>query len=244
MNWFRRSKPTIEFINENPGVAELMPLIPAKEVRHSWVERAARDFAKLREDPSWNHKKTMHTARCPGIFTLQRHGWIMRTWQDIVITTNKDDPTNFSWLCAHSQDGVGHHPPHQLSNFWEEWPENTLRTVVKIHSGWRCLVPKGYYLLEMPIPLREENRFTTVPGYFSREAGPAHMNVQLLWHVMDGETLIKAGTPIAQYVLVPKDQPEMICRDAQPEDRLHLAHLYDSSKFVKSYNEVKKMWST
>lgn len=96
--------------------------------------------------------------------------------------------------------------------------------------------------MEMPLPLSEENRFTTVPGYFSKEAGPASMNVQLMWHVMDGETLIKAGTPIAQYVLVPKDQPDMVCRDANLKDRLHLSALYDSSKFVKSYNEIKKLF--
>lgn len=241
LNLFRRLK--IEFVNEVPGVAEYMPLIPAKEFRHSWVERAVKDFAKTREDPAWNHKKFMHTARCPGIFSLQRHGWIMRTWQDIVITTNKADPVNFSWLCAHSQDGVGFHQPHQLADYWGQWPETTLRSVIKIHTGWRCLVPEGYYLHEMPLPLSEESRFTTIPGYFSREAGPASMNVQLLWHVMDGETLIKAGTPIAQYLLVPKDQPEMLCRDADVrKDKLLLARLYDETKFVKNYGEVKKLF--
>jgi hypothetical protein len=102
-------------------------------------------------------------------------------------------------------------------------------------------VPKGYYLLEMPVPLSEEQRFTTIPGYFSREAGPASMNVQLLWHVLDGATLIKAGTPIAQYVLVPKEQPSMICRDAMPSDKLSLSTLYDSSRFVKNYRDIKKL---
>lgn len=167
----------------------------------------------------------------------------MRTWQDIVITTNKADPVNFSWLCAHSQEGVGFHQPHQLADYWEQWPETTLRSVIKIHTGWRCVVPEGYYLHEMPLPLSEESRFTTIPGYFSREAGPASMNVQLLWHVMDGETLIKAGTPIAQYVLVPKEQPEMLCRDADPrKDGLTLAKLYDASRFVKNYNEMRKLF--
>lgn len=235
-------RPKIEFINEMPGVAEMMPLVPAKTFRHPWTERALSDFAKVREQPGWNHAKMMHTARCPGIFTLQRHGWIMRTWQDIVINTTKDDAVNFSWLCAHGQQGAGFHPPHQMADFWESWPADTLRSVVKINTGWRCIVPKGYYLLEMPLPLSEESRFTTIPGYFSRETGPASMNVQLLWHVTDGETLIKAGTPIAQYVLVPKDQPDMICRDAEPRDKLGLSALYDASRFVKHYGEVRRLF--
>lgn len=243
MNWFRRNKPTIEFVNELSGVAELMPLISAKEFRHPWVNRAVHDFAKIRENPTWNQKKLIHTARCPGIFSLQRHGWIMRTWQDVSINTKKEDNINFSWLCARNQDYISHHPPHQLADYWEDWPKDTLRSVIKINTGWRCVVPKGYYLYEMPLPLYEEQRFTTIPGYFSREAGPASMNVQLLWHVMDGETLIKAGTPIAQYILVPKEQPEMICRDAdEDKDRLRLSRLYDETRFVKNYNEIKKLF--
>lgn len=240
---FFSSPPKLEFFNETPGVAEMMPLEPAKEYRHPWANRAMEDFAQIRKTTNWGHSKSMHTARCPGIFTLQRHGWIMRTWQDIVITTDVKDNVNFSWLCAHDQNGVGFHKPNQLADFWEKWPADTLRSVVKIHTGWRCNVPKGYYLLEMPLPLTEEQRFTTMPGYFSKEAGPASMNVQLLWHVLDGETLIKAGTPIAQYVLVPKEQPSIICRDAVPSDKLSLSALYDASRFVKNYREVKKLFS-
>lgn len=237
-----KPKIQLEFVNETRGVAEMMPMIPAKTYHHPWVGNALKDFAKLREDPTWNHRKTMHTARCPGIFTLQRHGWIMRTWQDTVITTTASDLTNFSWVCARNQEFIGYHSPHQLADFWTDWPANTLRTVIKVQTGWRCTVPEGYYLMEMPIPLSEENRFTAIPGYFSREAGPASMNPQLMWHVLDGQTLIKAGTPIAQYILVPKEQPDFVCRDASTKDKIALSDLYDSSKFVKNYNEVKKLF--
>jgi hypothetical protein len=34
---------------------------------------------------------------------------------------------------------------------------------------------------------------------------------------MEGKTLIKAGTPIAHYMLIPKDQPDMKCMAATPE---------------------------
>ena len=239
---FKRD-PKITFVNEIEGVAGLMPMIPAKMHRNRWVDAAARDFAQVREDPHWTHNKMIHTARCPGIFSLQRHGWILRTWQDIEITT-WGDGVGFLWKAATGigGDAVGHHSPEQLANFHETWPENTLKTLVKIHTGWRCNVPKGYYLMEMPLPLSDEHRFTAVPGYFSREAGPASMNVQCLWHVMTGSTLIKAGTPIAQYILVPKDQPDYECRDATQEDGLKLSHLYDASKFVKNYGEVKKLF--
>lgn len=241
-NLFKK-KPKIEFINQIPGVSELMPIIEAKSFRRPWVENALKDFAVQRSDPNWKHNKLQHTARCPGIFTLQRQGWIMRTWQDIVIKTN-GDRKSFEWRSAsvHGGDAVSYHPEDQLYKFYSNWPENTLPLVLKFNTGWRCNVPKGYYLLEMPVTYSEETRFTTLPGFFYREAGPAHMNVQILWHVMDGEVLIKAGTPISQYLLVPKDQPEFVCREEQESDRLWLSTLYDTSKFVKNYNEVKKLF--
>ena len=239
-----KKKPTIEFVNEIPGVADLMPIIDAKHYKHQWVNRAQQDFAKIRENPNWRNEKMMHTARCPGIFSLQRHGWILRTWQDIVITTNGDGKS-FTWKSAstHGGDPVGYHDTMQYSTYMENWPLNTLPLVLKINTGWRCNVPKGYYLMEIPVAHADENRFTAVPGYFSKEAGPASMNVQLLWHVVNGEELIKAGTPIAQYILVPKEQPDSICRDEQHSDNIWLSHLYDTSKFVKNYNEVKKLFT-
>jgi len=113
---------------------------------------------------------------------------------------------------------------------------------LKINTGWRCNVPKGYYLMEMPVAHADDNRFTTIPGYFSQETGPASMNVQLMWNVPNGETLIPAGTPIAQYVLVPKEQPDIICREVEDKDNLLLSNLYDASKFVKNYRQVKKLF--
>lgn len=242
---FLKNSKKIEFINEIPGVSTLMPIIESKYIKHSWVNNALNHFSSMRKQSNWESNRLMHTARCPGIFTLQRHGWILRTWQDIVITTNGSE-YDLTWRSASNigGDAVGIHPSEQYSNYFEEWPENTLKTVIKINTGWRCNVPKGYYLMEMPVAHSGENRFTTVPGYFSREAGPASMNVQLLWHVKNGETLIKAGTPISQYVLVPKEQPDFLCRDEAEKDRLWLSRLYDASKFVKNYGTVKKLFNS
>jgi|DEB19_MinimDraft_2_1074335.scaffolds.fasta_scaffold06443_3 hypothetical protein len=244
-NPFKR-KSKIEFVNEIPGVAGLMPIIESKHLKHPWVNRAMQDFAKIRENPNWRNQKMMHTARCPGIFTLQRHGWILRTWQDITITTfGASNPNSFEWTSAstHGGDAVSYHDVQQYYNYQENWPHNTLPLILKINTGWRCNVPEGYYLMEMPVAHADENRFTAMPGYFSKESGPASMNVQLQWHVAEGEVLIKAGTPIAQYVLVPKEQMDMTCRDEQDSDNLWLSNLYDTSKFVKNYNEVKNLFT-
>lgn len=242
-------KKSIKFNCLIPGVEKLMPIIPAKEYKHDWVRRAAKELSDIKKSPEYGMHKHIHTARCPGIFTLQRHGWILRTWQDITIETNGDSVT-FNWTSPIDQkslaggiafEAVAGHPPNQLRNYMENWPEHTLQTVVKINTPWRCMVPKGYNLLEIPVAYLDESRFTTLSGYFSHGYGPAPLNPQLFWHVLNGKTLIKAGTPIAQYLLVPKEQMEMEIESSQSTDQ-ELLNLTHNHRFVRSYSEIKKLF--
>jgi hypothetical protein len=245
---FKWRKEKIVFETTIPGMDKLMPIIPAKDYKHPWVNRALEHLANIRKQPNYGMEKMMHTARCPGIFKLQRHGWILRTWQDITIETNGDEQT-FLWTtpldqsAINQEEYIGSHPPEQLQQYMEHWPQNTLKSLIKIHTGWRCVVPKGYYLMEMPVAYSDENRFTTVPGYFTREMGPAQMNVQLMWHILEGKTLIKAGTPIAQYILVPKEEMKMEMKSIGKDANIHdIFQLSDSHRFVKNYNDVRNLF--
>lgn len=225
-------------------------MIPAKEYRHPWVHRAASELSQMRRDMEYGMRKSVHTAKCPGIFTLQRHGWIMRTWQDITIETFGDG-SSIQWTSAIDQtklvggiafDAVGSHPAFQLRKYMERWPANTIDTLIKIQSPWRCNVPRGYYLLEMPVAYQDENRFTTVQGFFSHEQGPAQLNPQFMWHVMHGKELIRAGTPIAQYILVKKEDWEMTMNPLGEITEQAFFELVNNFRFVKSYGEVKKIY--
>lgn len=243
------SKPKITFECLISGVERIMPMIPAKDLKHAWVHRAHQELINMRKDPEWGMKKEVHTARCPGIFNLQRHGWVMRTWQDITIETYGDGKS-FNWTTPIDQkrlnltagDYIGSHSEIQLANYMEHWRADTLRTLLKLQTPWRCKVPKGYYLLEMPIPYLDEDRFTTIQGFFSREQGIAQMNPQFLWHVPVGKTLIKAGTPIAQYILVPKEKVDMEIYVETPADEHEFFELVNSHRFVKNYGEVKRIF--
>jgi hypothetical protein len=242
-------KPKIVFECLIPGVERLMPMIEAKDIRHAWVNRAVAEFKTDRQNPEFGMHKQVHTAKCPGIFNLQRHGWVMRTWQDITIETFGDG-SRFEWTCPIDQtllnkqagECVGFHSDIQLANYMENWSSNTLRTLLKIQSPWRCVVPKGYYLMEMPVAYADENRFTTVSGFFSHEQGLAQMNPQLLWHVMNGKTLIKAGTPIAQYILIPKDKYEMEVKAARQVTKHEFFELANNHRFIKNYAEIKRIY--
>ena len=88
--------------------------------------------------------------------------------------------------------------------------------------------------MEGPVPYSDDTRFTTMPGFFSQEHGVAQLNIQLKWHVLEDKVLIKAGTPIAHYMLVPKEQPEMSVVSATPEqlEADRVTALENSRRFV------------
>jgi hypothetical protein len=242
-------KPKVVFECLIPGVERIMPMIEAKDIRHAWVNRAVAEVKIARQSPEYGMKKQVHTAKCPGIFNLQRHGWVMRTWQDITIETFGDG-NRFEWTSAIDQkklseqagNYVGFHPDTHFPNYMENWPSNALRTVVKIQSPWTCVVPKGYYLMEMPVAYSDENRFITLSGFFNHEQGPAPLNPQLIWCVMNGKTLIKAGTPIAQYILIPKQTYEMDVRPLKEANEHEIFELLNNNRFIKNYAEVKRFY--
>lgn len=253
-NWYnifatKDKKPKVVFECLIPGVERIMPMVEAKNIKHPWVQRAIAEFTADRKKPDFGMHRHVYTSRCPGIFNLRRHGWVMRTWQDVTIETFGDGST-VDWRSAIDQaainpdigDYIGYHPDVQFANYMENWPTNTLRTLIKVVSPWRCIVPKGYYLMEMPVQYSDENRFTTVTGFFSHEQGPAQMNPQFMWHVQKGKTLIKAGTPIAQYILVPKDKYEMEIKTSRQATEHEFFKLLNEHRFIKNYAEVKRIY--
>jgi hypothetical protein len=225
MSWLKR-KETIEFFSLIPEVAKLAPIQHARNFRPEVLINATKDYANEKAKDGFGMSSLISTAKCPGIYNYARHGWVLTTWQDITIETNGDG-SSFRWAspidqnqCTNGKmvgEAIGSHSRAQYADFIGGSIPMSLDTVIKVYTPWRCNVPEGYYLQEAPLPYSTEKRFTTVTGFFSKEHGLAQLNVQLLWHVMKGKTLIKAGTPIAHYMLIPKDQPEMISMAATPK---------------------------
>jgi len=249
MNIFKK-KPTIEFFSLIPEVVDLAPIQHARNFRPELLVNASKEYAVQKKSPWFSMERLISTAKCPGIYNYARQGWVMTTYQDITIETNGDGST-FEWTSSIDQtkltngsdvgEAIGSHPNAQYANYIGGSIPNSLNTVVKINTPWRCNVPEGYYLQEAPMPYTTEKRFTTVTGFFSKEYGVAQMNVQLLWHVMEGKTLIKAGTPIAHYMLIPKDQPDIKCMVATSKQvkQNKLTNLELNRHFVSDIKERK-----
>lgn len=247
------NKLKIEFYSVIPEITDVAPIIPAHSVKPKWFKAAQDNFIDTAKSPNFGMHKFLHTAKCPGIFNLIRYGWVMTTWQDIIIKTN-GDMQSFEWKTPLDQtkltngstvgDTVAYHPPRQLSDYYGGW-DDSLNCVLRINTPWRCIVPKGYYLLEGPLPYTEETRFTTISGFYSQDYGVSQLNVQLKWHVLNGETLIKAGTPIAHFMLVPKDEAQLVVSKASDKQIYadSITKIDSDRKFVSDKSKSKCIFS-
>lgn len=251
-NLFKRKDPKIEFVSLLPEVAQIMPIEPAKNIKYDWLKRAREDYSNQRKaDPEPTHKVS-HITRCPGISSINRQGWVQRAWQDISIRTNGDG-TSFDWItpinqktvdCDHNWKWqyVDFHP-ESLYGQYKRQNNTTLKTVIKIQSPWMVYIPKGYYLMSMPIPYSDRHEFTAATGLLDPDYGPNFLNVQIFWHVLDGEVHIPAGTPLCQYILIKKDKFDSDVRAYEQKDldNLRLRANTMDNRWIPNYNPLKNI---
>tara|TARA_R100000005_G_scaffold95992_1_gene79968 strand:- start:4876 stop:5271 length:396 start_codon:yes stop_codon:yes gene_type:complete len=116
--------------------------------------------------------------------------------------------------------------------------------VIKIGTTWRSSTPRDIIFIQSPVLYNGEDRFTAATGLLDPMRVP-QLNAQLYWHVLEGETLIEAGTPLMQLTPILRKslrQWDYIVEDATPEDLLFedAINYTMSSKFEPSTPQVLK----
>ena len=260
-------KPKLEFICTSPGVEEVMPIIRASEYRHSWIKKAVADMKsggsitaehrrdyEMPEAPQMNKSKPddeRHTAKCPALQMVQNTGWIMRLHQDIRIRTigNGEDITFTIPFQSQQEPIVSKHMTHSFYPFFENWPKNTVKKIIKINLPWHARIPKGYKLLQTHPFLLDDNRFTTMSGVLDPHLGIASVGtIPMWWHETndDVDVTLKAGTPLAQFILIPKEEPDFtqveINEDPKFQKEYRMNQLLLAGTFNRSYQKVREFW--
>ena len=251
-NFFKK-KEVFEFFSLIPEIALIAPIVSASKFKPEVQRNAAKDFSEKKKDKDFGFTTSTSTAKCTGISSYARHGWVLVAWQDFVIETNGDG-ISFNWTSPKDQkkltngsyvgEMISSHGADQYADYIDGIP-NSLRTIIKVNSSWRCIVPDGYYLQSAPLYHSNERRFTPLVGFLDNSNGISALHVQLLWHVLEGKTLIKAGTPLAHYMLIPKEQPEIVCTIAN-EKQLLLANTVGAEigkRYVSDFKERKCVFS-
>ena len=217
---FKKEKSWIRFYSLELGVADVFPIIPAYQLKRDWMQR---------NDPPDPDNGDMHTKRCPGITKLVSTGYVVRAPADFIITTDGSNNATFKWAEAKrfntespgNERYIGFHNQHQTEPTLDD-PTKSLKVAVKIDTPWRVKASNDLLLLQIPVAYNNEARFTAAHGVLDPAYGHV-VNIQLYWHVLDGETLIKAGTPLAHYIPLKRENSirdiELIVNDASLDDK-------------------------
>lgn len=221
---FFRKKSFVRFVNLVPGVEETHPIIPANKFKYKWLSELNR--ANIQTNQNFPlHIKKGNTARCPGILDICSRGYIVTAPFDFTITTN-GDLNNFEWhmninpsvfnseivrpyISAHSSDQLHDFSPPR---------EDSLNCVVKVNTFWLMSSSKDVVWLQMPIPYPDHNMFTAYQGIIDTDKY-CELILQIQWHKLNGQYLVKAGTPLCQLIPISKKtDTKLIVERANHED--------------------------
>ena len=192
-----RKKSWIRFYSLEPAVTDLYPIKPASNHKRSWVQGE-------RKKSKCPVSGLISTANCPGIKNLMSSGYIVPAPADFKLTTTGDGiSVNWEapWLFKMGGDKrsyIGKHDETQVEPLLDD-PSKSLKTVVKIETPWRVKASDDIVLLQLPVNYNNEKRFTAATGLLDPRYGHV-IHAQLFWHVLEGETHVKAGTPLIQYI--------------------------------------------
>ena len=258
-----QGKPEIEWICTTSGVDKTMPVIRASEYKHKWQMKAVQDmktngsiaaphrrpFETPQKEPGQKStdNEERHTAKCPALNMVQNTGWIIRLHQDIKIKTigNGEDITHISPFQSDKGQIVTTHMTHSFYPFFDNWPKNTMQKIIKIVLPWFARIPKGYKLLQTHPFLLDENRFTTMSGVLDPHLGIASVGtIPMWWHTTndDEEHILKAGTPLAQYIPIRRENIPHAVTNETPELRnaRNTSYYHVRTKFGGGYPQHRK----
>lgn len=217
---FNKTTPYVRFYSLESGVLELFPIIPSSKVKRSFTSSPV-----VEKEPS--------SKFCPGIKKIVSAGWIVTAPADFLIKPS-DDGLRFDWIepwqfgseamTLRGTSYIADHGPNQVVSLLDDF-DNTLKSVVKVQTPWRVEASDDIVLLQLPVTYNNESRFYSATGIFDPKYG-YQVNVQLFWKKLDGETIVKAGTPLCQFI---------------PMSRKHLStNLYNVTIDDASANDIKK----
>ncbi len=236
---------TITFFSTIDGVADVCPIVHANESLPNWVSKVKNQYLEEKKNTS---DRSSHLYQCPGIFDLYNYGFIVPAWHDFIIRTeiNKD---GFGWKIPNqglaelmgSTNIIGMHQK-SITDMLPRKP-TAINQIVKLNTPWHVIAPKGVKFLILPIAYPDSFEFESCTGILDPGIS-SEINVQLNWNIKDGETLIKAGTPLMHIIPISEEKFQVSCRDATSSDLkwLNKRNFLNNFTFKLKRNLVKDFY--
>ena len=208
----------IEFFSTIDGLAEAVPIIPAKQYKPAWMTKARDDFKKKLSDADG---RMPHIYQCPGIFDLAKTGYIIPMWHDVLIET--DGTGNYNWSVPTS-DVIDLANGREIISSQENGVETlmpikpwTCGPLLKINTPWHVIAPRGVKFLIIPIPYPESFELESSSGVLDPSVS-SEINIQSYCSVPKGKFVIKAGQPLAQMIPLSEKIFDLEVRNATEKD--------------------------
>jgi len=250
--WSNKNK-RIEFFNSEPSAVDNFPIIESKDLKLNWVKEAKKDFQNRVKGDHINAPSFKHITRCPGIFDLFKHGYIITLHKDIIIDASKKSEKKIGWILPN--DYLAPRPEAlEVTGQGPEWmarpPWVEHDFLLKVDTGWHVVAPKGVKFLMLPIVYPDTFEFTAATGILD-PAISTEINFQLYINVPGPEIIIRAGTPLGQLIPLTEKKYEWTQRIMNQKDKVwveKIASAYSSSfwhtamrgKVVAMYNKYWK----
>lgn len=219
--FFKKNK--IKFFNHIPSIAETYPIFEAKKLKRPWVEKNGKDLGQHLENvkkcPISKIKEAVASSafisRCPGIRQFMNTGYIIPNPVDFYVETYGDrsriEVASINPPMEGNKFKVSIHSENQMEPYCAI-PLNACKRAIKISTGWQFVPPKDCVFLINSVYYNNEARFI-VPSGILDPLLSTQVNIFLFWNVLEGRELVKAGTPLAQYIPIPRNfiEPEIEC---------------------------------
>lgn len=255
-NFFKKKKSWVRFYSLDQNVATVYPIIENRLTERDWNGLGNTE----RNRPEQGRQTVLN---CPAIKQIVNVGYVLRAPADFVIKTGTN-PDDIAWetpfmfkrhsdkyTFSNTDYYISWHSPAQTEPLLpKEIPSSNkeyFHSAVKVETPWRIKASDDILLLQVPVTYNNEARFSAAIGIVDPKYMHA-VSVQLFWHVVDGETLVRAGTPLVQYIpisrkLLEKNSVEFIVDSAsQVEEEIEDAYVFcNHSRFPRSDNAANKV---
>lgn len=236
---------TIEFFSSLEGLADAVPIIPASEFRPKWMEAAREDYIRVK---NLRLDKFTHIYRCPGIFDLYNEGFIVPMWHDLIIKTKINDNKAFGWAVPSedlqpSNRSMVDALNDNITRFIPRRPWS-MQKPIKLNTPWHIVAPKGVRFMMMPIAYPDSFEYEHCPGILD-PGYSSEINLQMWWNKLDGEHLIKAGTPMVHMIPLTNEKFKYTCRTMTDNDLkwLEKRRFFMNFTFTQKRNFMKDMYN-
>jgi hypothetical protein len=214
MNLFKK-KAVVEFYSVKEPLTFAYPIEPINTVKTPWVGELVRSRAeKIRNNEDVSARVT---GACSGIQEIMNTGYVVRAPNDFKIITDGNG-YSFNWETpSNTNPPIKFFAPYMFGDY-APMPPQTLKTLIKVDLPWRVKMLKGWRLLVVPINYGEQQPFTAATGILDTSIS-GELNAILYWHVLEGETIVKAGTPLYQIIPIQdNDAFDFIVRSPTQEE--------------------------